>query len=137
MNNFSIRARIKSLREDSGITQSEMADRLGVCRTSVINIETKSKLVSPRLAEIAKALDTTEEYLLFGNKTEEEKMRLYESYADTMFKEQKKQIIDDYERRLAELQRQLQEFGEICHEQRDHINTLKQIIQRLELNSSN
>lgn len=137
MDNESIRARIKALREEARVTQSEAAEMLGVCRSTVINYEKSVQLVNPMLSEIAKALGTTEEYLIFGKDPDENQHFLMDSSAEERFNRQRKLLVDDYERRLAQLRRQVQELERLCSEQRDHINTLKRINQRLELNDNN
>lgn len=136
MDNYNIRVRIRGLRESKRISQTEFAEMLGVCRSSVINLETTSRIVNPRLAEVARILNTTEEYLLFGNEPSEQTLR-FDANSEERLKIQRKELVDEYEKRLEEMRRQIQELGVVCKEQRDHINTLKQLNQRLEMDAKN
>lgn len=67
MDNASIKANIQRFRKEAGISQSELADRLGMFRTAYRNIEKgKTRLISNILGMIAKELGKTPEELLLG-----------------------------------------------------------------------
>ncbi|MBU3875476.1 helix-turn-helix domain-containing protein [Faecalicatena sp. AGMB00832] len=60
-------AMLKELREEKGITQSELADQLGITRSTVAGYETKGKQPDyERLIEIARFFDVSVDYLLTG-----------------------------------------------------------------------
>ncbi len=63
-----IYSRIKSRREELNMSQEELARKLGYkSRSSINKIEKgQNDIPQSKLSEIAKALDTTAEYLLFG-----------------------------------------------------------------------
>lgn len=68
MDNRAIKARIKALRDRLGISQEEMADRLGIARNTYANIEKPgvSAIVRKDLEDIARELGVSEEELLLG-----------------------------------------------------------------------
>lgn len=59
MDNHTIKANIRAIRESKGLTQEQMALRLGMNRQSYWTLENgKTQLVSERLFDIANALNT-------------------------------------------------------------------------------
>ena len=80
-----------------------MAAQIGVGRTTYINFETgRTKLYCRSLLRMAKFLDITEEELLFGPRPDEGLLR-----DQLTLDNWKKQVVDDYEKRLAALREQL------------------------------
>lgn len=62
-----IGVRIRALRRERGLTQDDLADRVGVSRSAVAQWETgRSGQVTDNLARIAGVLDASVEYLLHG-----------------------------------------------------------------------
>jgi len=67
MENRLIKLKIQNLRKMLGYTQESMASKIGMSTNSYSQIERgKTVLVSNRLSDIAKALNTTPEELLLG-----------------------------------------------------------------------
>ena len=65
MDNHTIKANIRAIRESKGLTQEQMALRLGMNRQSYWTLENgKTQLVSERLFDIANALNTPDENAL-------------------------------------------------------------------------
>jgi transcriptional regulator with XRE-family HTH domain len=61
-------ARIRIARQDRGLTQDELATRVGVSRSAVAQWETgRTGQVTANLSRIATALDVNVEYLMFGD----------------------------------------------------------------------
>ena len=59
MDNHTIKANIRAIRESKGLTQEQMALRLGMNRQNYWTLENgKTQLVSERLFDIANALNT-------------------------------------------------------------------------------
>ena len=57
--------RIRDLRKDAGMTQAELAKRLGIARPSVANIETgRQEIGSAGLVILAQIFDVTTDHLL-------------------------------------------------------------------------
>lgn len=92
---------IRRLREELGLSQSALADELGIGRTSYVNFEKgNTKLYCKILSRLAKFSGKTELEILLGAEHGDVLM-------DESWKDQRKAIIDDYEGRLAELQNKL------------------------------
>ena len=65
-------ARIRLLREDRKYTQQDLADLIGLKRTSITNVERGTqRLMADQLLAIARALHTTVEDLFFGVSSEQ------------------------------------------------------------------
>lgn len=59
--------KIRHLRETLGITQEELAKRVGYSRVSVVNIETgRQRIPLHQVEEISRALGVTTKHLLRG-----------------------------------------------------------------------
>ena len=98
-----IHTRIREAREKTGLSQEAMAAQIGVGRTTYINFETgRTKLYCRSLLRMAKFLDIPEEELLFGPRPDEGLLR-----DQLTLDNWKKQVVDDYENRLAALREQL------------------------------
>ncbi|HET6607278.1 MAG TPA: helix-turn-helix transcriptional regulator [Rhodopila sp.] len=60
--------RIKALRREKGLSQDELAHRVGVSRSAVAQWETgRTGQVTGNLSRIAGALDASVEYLVYGD----------------------------------------------------------------------
>lgn len=67
MDNNSVKANIKKFRKTHQLTQSEMADKLGISRTAYRNIENgETRLISDSITKIADILDICSEELVLG-----------------------------------------------------------------------
>lgn len=94
MDNFSVKANIEKFRKAAGISQEEMAGRLGISRTAYRNIEKgRTRLLGGCLESIARELGKTMEELLLG----------YEPSADGSRK--LSDIREEYRSRQAEQER--------------------------------
>ncbi|HEX3573015.1 MAG TPA: helix-turn-helix transcriptional regulator [Rhodopila sp.] len=63
-----IGARIRATRRENGLTQDELADRVGVSRSAVAQWETgRAGQVTGNLSRIADALQVNVEYLMIGD----------------------------------------------------------------------
>lgn len=71
--------RIRSLRDSKGITQEYLAEKFGSKIETIRNYETgKSKIPSDRLALLAKILDTSSDYILYGDQKQNDMEQLRE-----------------------------------------------------------
>lgn len=103
MDNGSIKENIARKRIELGITQEEMARRLGIVRNSYRNIERGSAaIVSEHLAQIASALGTTSEELVLGYRPINGAGELAE--IRTKYETSNKTIVNEYESRIAALE---------------------------------
>jgi|ERR1700760_3299328 transcriptional regulator with XRE-family HTH domain len=63
-----IGTRIRAARRDRGLTQDELADKVGVSRSAVAQWETgRTGQVTGNLSRIAGALEVNVEYLMYGD----------------------------------------------------------------------
>lgn len=66
MDNQTIKANIRAIRESKGLTQEQVAQRLGINRQSYWTLENgKTQLVSERLFDIANVLNTPLKKIIF------------------------------------------------------------------------
>ena len=62
-----VRERIRQRRKKMGLTQAQLAKKVGVCQTAVNDWETGKSLPCQKLVSLALALDVTTDWLLTGN----------------------------------------------------------------------
>lgn len=63
--------RISIRRKERGITQEQMAEKMGVSLQTVSNIECGKKATNPEnIVKICRTLNTTADYILLGEKNE-------------------------------------------------------------------
>lgn len=68
MNTDSAKGNILKRRKEAGLSQEEMAEKIGISRTAYRNIETgKTRLISRHAENMASILGVSTEELLFGN----------------------------------------------------------------------
>lgn len=102
-----IKLNIQRKRRAFGYSQEFMANKLGISPNSYRQIETgKTKLVSPRIFDIARILETTPEDLLFGERQTEN--------IDSRIEELERQYLDKIARIEADNRISIVEYkGEI------------------------
>ncbi len=67
MDDSSIKKNIVGLRKKSGLTQTEVADRIGISRTAYRNLESGStKMINENIDKVAEVLDRPVEELVLG-----------------------------------------------------------------------
>ena len=78
---------IRSAREEVGLTQEEMSEKINISRTAYRNIESgKTKMVSDRLTSIAEVTGKTTDELVLGYAPQQVSQSLYEE-RDTLLAE--------------------------------------------------
>ena len=88
---------IRSSRNSKGITQEYLAEIFGANVETIRNYETgKSKIPSDRLALLVKILDTSADYILYGDQQENDMKQLIEKFdrLEKSFKSLEKIIIE-------------------------------------------
>ena len=112
--------RIRRAREQAGFSQGEMAEELGVGRTTYVNFETgKSRLFNPLLGRLAARLGMSVEELLFGARPDEQLLR-----DSAALEEWRRSLVAEYEQRLSALQERLDAAGKVIDAQGTTIRTL-------------
>jgi len=110
---------IRKLREGRGLSQTAMADELGIGRTTYINFETgKTKLYSKTLSKFAKFTGQTEENIV-SEGSEDGLLREEPDYET-----EKKAIITEYERRIEVLEGKLEAANRVISANEETIKTL-------------
>ena len=118
-------------REKAGLTQEQLAERLGVSRWVIGSLEVgRTNLFNKNIPGIARALEMTEEELLCGVPAET-------FLLDEMTRsERERALIDDYERRLADLQKQnadlqkeKEEYARLVQMLKDSLNAVNGTLQ--------
>lgn len=122
-----ILSRIKALREERGLSQSQLADELGIGRTTYLNFETgKTRLFSKNLVALAEYFQLSEEEILCGEKPSEAVLRDVED-----FEERRLALIAEYEARLSDLNTKLQQAQQTIEDNKQIIQSLTQTNQFL------
>lgn len=119
--------RIRQAREQAGFSQIEMAEELGVGRTTYISFETgRTKLYNKLVTKMADRLGFEPEELLYGQRPDEALLRDQASIDDW-----KRNLVNDYEQRIAILQDKLDAANKIISYKDANIQTLTQSNQYL------
>jgi transcriptional regulator with XRE-family HTH domain len=94
---------LRRARERAGLSQAELADEIGVGRTTIVSLESgRTRLFNKTVSLIAKRLGITDEALLCGREVEE----LLREEPSRIEREQA--IRDEYEQRLDTLREKLE-----------------------------
>ena len=117
-----VHIRIRQAREKAGFSQTEMAEELGVGRTSYIAFENgRTRLFNPIAGKMAARLGLSPEELIFGRRPDEGLLR-----DQTALEEWKRATVEDYEQRLSILQEKLDAANKIISYQDANIRTLSE-----------
>lgn len=103
MQNDFFHINLRRARERAGLSQAELADEIGVGRTTIVSLESgRTRLFNKTVSLIAKRLGVSDEALLCGREVEkllrEEPSRI----------EREQAIRDEYEQRLDTLREKLE-----------------------------
>ncbi len=131
MNNKSIKKNIAQKRNDSGLTQAAMADKVGMSRNAYRNLEQgDTRIINNKVDIIAEQLGTTTEGLLLGYEpVEADSMRLKDIQDENAAR--LKQLEAEYESKLAALNEQIELLKGQVAAQQDAIKTRDEIISML------
>ena len=104
----SIKKHISKHREKCGISQKEMADKLGMDRTTYRSIEKgKTKLINSHIHDIAESLGASTEEIVLGYSPEPETHKVLEEYKASS-EEKFRKIIEEYESRLSSKDKEIE-----------------------------
>ncbi|OFY39857.1 MAG: hypothetical protein A2X18_02515 [Bacteroidetes bacterium GWF2_40_14] len=133
MENRLIKLKIQNLRKTLGYTQESMASKIGMSTNSYSQIERgKTVLVSNRLSDIAKALNTTPEELLLGYAPKEDltdKIAAVESF----YKEKVAKMESENKIARVELEAEIQRLKATLESKDSIIGVLKESLNRYNL----
>ena len=129
MDNSTVKENITKIRQAAGMSQSDMADRLGLSRTAYRNLEKgETRLISINVERIAEILDTTTEELVLGYKPDgrESSGRLKDICAE--FDSEKASMRKEYEKEISRLKEQIASLHEHIELLKDACKTKDEII---------
>ncbi len=131
MNNYSVKKNISQKRKASGISQTEMADKLGLSRTAYRNIEMgDTRLISDKVEDIARLLDVTAEELVLGYKPSEN-MAMRFNDIEHEFEEERSEIIRKYESEMKRLENTIDTLNSYITALKDTLLTKDEMIAML------
>ena len=131
MNNYSVKKNISQKRKASGISQTEMADKLGLSRTAYRNIEMgDTRLISDKGEDIARLLDVTAEELVLGYKPSEN-MAMRFNDIEHEFEEERSAIIRQYESEMKRLENTIDTLNSYITALKDTLLTKDEMIAML------
>lgn len=120
MDNTSIKDNIRRIRKEHGLTQEEMAHRLGISLTAYRDLEKgNTNIVNCNVIRLAHLLDTSTEELVLGYRP----VRIPE--------ENLREMKDEYAGRIAELEKEVEYLRKLVKSQEEIIETKNQIIEML------
>lgn len=127
MDNESIKDNICRLRTMKGLSQDEMAGRLGIVRNTYRNIEKGSvRLISSHLSNIAAALDVSMEELVLGYHPSEWYSRLQEERVK--YEKKEKNIVGRYEEIIDNLKDIVEDRDKEIRDLREILDAKNEII---------
>ena len=120
MDNTSIKDNIRRIRKEHGLTQEEMAHKLGISLTAYRDLEKgNTNIVNCNVIRLAHLLDTSTEELVLGYRP----VRIPE--------ENLREMKEEYAGRIAELEKQVEYLRKLVKSQEEIIETKNQIIEML------
>ena len=131
MDNDSIKLNIARRRSEEGLTQDDMARKLGMVRNSYRNIERgSSRLISEHIDEIAAILKTTPEELVLGYTPSKHDKVLEDEIIKTRgevseMKGKYEEMIAERDRRICSLETMIRDLRVIIESKEEIIDLLK------------
>lgn len=120
MDNTSIKDNIRRIRKEHGLTQEEMAHKLGISLTAYRDLEKgNTNIVNCNVIRLAHLLDTSTEELVLGYRP----VRIPE--------ENLREMKEEYAGRIAELEKEVEYLRKLVKSQEEIIETKNQIIEML------
>lgn len=131
MDNNSVKENIKKTRRASGLSQSDMAEKLGMSRTAYNNLEQgETKIINSKIRQIAEILNTTSEELVLGYKPHrKDSGMLNDIYAE--FDTAKAELRHNYMEEIAKMQKEIDKLNGYIEILKDSNRTKDEIISML------
>lgn len=126
MNDTKIKQNIAEARESLGMTQNELAEKLGICRQAYINFEHgRTVIVNRTLEKIASVVKVSPEKLILGYDPEERRVQQLREKEEMEFRYGR--MNEKYEEQLKDLQESILMKDQIIESQRKTIEGLEGI----------
>ena len=128
MDNGSVKKNISRIRKASGISQTEMAERLGISRTAYRNLESgDTKLISENVDRIAAVLEKTPEELVLGYApSARDSMRVNDIQKENA--QRQKELVARYDSEIKRLQEQIRTLRECIDALQETVRTKDEVI---------
>lgn len=123
MDESSVKENLIRAREACGLSQTEVASRLGINRASLVKLEKgRTRILNKHIPDMAQMYGVSVEALFLGYEPSPESAAFLEER-----RTERNQLIDDYENRLKELRDKLRDKDELIGELRQNIRLLQEI----------
>lgn len=130
MDSSSVKKNILKTRKDLGLTQKEMADKLGISRTAYRNLEKgETKVYSSHISAMARLSGKNEEELVLGyvpRASEEQHLKEMDNLAERM-----KTMQEQYEARIQDLLAKLAEKDDLIEFLKSNIRSQQSMLDYL------
>jgi transcriptional regulator with XRE-family HTH domain len=132
MDNESIKKNIMKLRLEHDLSQTKMADALGIARNSYRNVEKgKTRMISDTVMKIAAWAGITPEEVVLGYMPSEAGSAMLKD-AREQFNNRVKGLVDEYEAKLEALRKENSLLEERIQDKEDNIRNLKSLVALLQ-----
>lgn len=131
MNNSTVKENITRIRKDNGLSQSDMAEKLGISRTAYRNIEKgDTKLISDSLDKIADIFSLSPEEIVLGYAPSQENSRKLREMQQA-YSNRHSETIDRYEEEIRKLHKEINTLNNLIDALKDSIKTKDEMIAML------
>jgi transcriptional regulator with XRE-family HTH domain len=129
MDDNSIKGNISALREESDISQTEMAIRLGIDRNTYRKIERgETRILNGRVADIARELGVSTEKLVLGYDPAGPGPDSRLEDCREAFRQREQALVENYEHKIEELRREIRGLRELSDTLKEQIKDKNAII---------
>ena len=127
MSNEDIKNNIAEVRNSLGLTQAEMAHKIGISRQAYINLEHgKTSVINKQITAMAKKCDLPEEKILFGYSIEEVSSSMLKE--NEVYREQMNTLLSPKDEEIEVLRDKLDILTQLIFSERQTVKTQIQLI---------
>ncbi|MCQ2182816.1 MAG: helix-turn-helix domain-containing protein [Bacteroidales bacterium] len=126
MDEKSIIDNLERVRQENGLSQNEVAEKIGISRNTYVNLVSgKTKVINEYLQPLSELFGITLEELLLGYRPAKTSETRLQELND--FEEMRLALVNRYENELSSLKDKLRDKDETIIDLRNHIKTLQEI----------
>lgn len=130
MDSDSVKKNIQKVRKEMGLTQKEMAEKLGISRTAYRNLEKgETRVYSDHISKMAELAGKQEEEVVLGfspERFEDGQLREISNYEERL-----QALRDDYENKLSDLREKIRIKEELIDSLQSNVRTLTSMVELL------
>lgn len=128
MDESRIKGNIEKARADLGISQTEMAERLGIDRNSYRNLEKgRTRIINSNMDRLSELLGVSVEKLVLGYEPQNPEEGSLHDYQER-YQVERDSLVDGYEKKLEILRLELEKEKEVSKALRKTIETSEELI---------